>query len=80
MIFDLFEASGCFESSHKSDFFHPKKKIPACATCSELPSNKSTLNPIFRYFATENVRPCPDLKLRRGHRQVRLCVIMINHG
>ena len=46
LLFDLLKAFDQIESIHKSDLFYPK--IPtflhACATCSELPSNISTMN------------------------------------
>ena len=41
----LFKAFDWIESSHKADFFSPKRPtfIYVCATCSELPSNMRTM-------------------------------------
>ena len=42
----LFKAFDQIEKSHKLDFFPPKKKsifLYACATCSDLPSNRSNM-------------------------------------
>ena len=45
MLFDLLKAFDYLESHYKSDFFSQKRPIffHACATCSELPSNISTM-------------------------------------
>ena len=45
LLFDLFKAIDQIESSHKSEVFSLKRLIflHACATCSELPSNISTM-------------------------------------
>ena len=45
MLFDLFKAFDKIESSHKSFFFSEKtyNYLHACATCSDLSSNISTM-------------------------------------
>ena len=59
--FDLFETLNYviqwFESSHESDFFHPKRLIflQACATCSELPSNISA-TVLNKLISDENLK------------------------
>ena len=46
LCFDLFKAFDYFESSHKLDLVSPKLPIflHACATCSGVPSNISTMS------------------------------------
>ena len=45
VLFDLYKAIDDIESTHKSYLFLPERPIflHACAICSELPSNISTL-------------------------------------
>ena len=45
LLSDLLKAFDKIESSHKSHIFYPKGPIflHACATCSQLPSNLSTI-------------------------------------
>ena len=51
MLFDLLKAFDKIESGQKSDFFAPIRPIflHACATCSELPSNISSMEVILFY-------------------------------
>ena len=45
LFFDLYKAFDKFERSHKSEIFYQKSPIilQTCATCSEFPSNISTM-------------------------------------
>ena len=55
LLFYIAQAFDQIEISHKSDFFSPKWPIflHACATCSELPSNISTMIPFKFPFKRE---------------------------
>ena len=52
LLFDLFKAFGQIESNDKSNVFYPKSSffLHASSTCSEVPSNISTMD-----LADENV-------------------------
>ena len=68
LLFDLFKAFAQLERRHKEGFCSTKGHIflHACATCSALPNNKSTMDNVLlkkdsKEFGERNCEPDPDL-------------------
>ena len=63
LLFDMFKAFDLIERRHELDYFFQKRLVflHACATCSEIPTNISTMpgsDPIFYHTKLSSISKC----------------------